>query len=253
MRRFALFQFAAALAALACSDNCAAYRPFTTEDAGVAGKGVPQLELSWDYLSWKHGDHQYFFLAVPIYGVTENLELSAEIPYLVDRPRDEQGVDGIGDTNLVAKYAVFKETGMWPAFTFKGVVKTDSGSSRKSLGSGDIDYSLVAVASKSLGPFMLHANLGYTFVGDNGDPNIRNVYLYGFALDYALSDPFHLVAEIVGNRNPNRRVSDDQATGLVGATYRLSEKIILDAAVRFGVNDSVPEWSTTTGVSLVFQ
>lgn len=40
----------AMLVFLAVCPLCLAYRPLTTEDAGVAGKGVAQLEMSWDYL-----------------------------------------------------------------------------------------------------------------------------------------------------------------------------------------------------------
>lgn len=45
-----------------------AYRPLGTEDAGVAGKGVFQLEVSYDYLKWESGHFEYLFLIVPIYG-----------------------------------------------------------------------------------------------------------------------------------------------------------------------------------------
>lgn len=57
-------------------------------------------------------------------------------------------------------------------------MKTKNGEENKWLGSGDVDYSLVAIASKSLGNLTLHAMLEYKFVGDNGDNHIRNIYLY---------------------------------------------------------------------------
>ena len=43
-----------------------AYRPFGTEDAGVAGKGVIQFEGSWDYLRWNDGMIEKNYLFVPI-------------------------------------------------------------------------------------------------------------------------------------------------------------------------------------------
>jgi hypothetical protein len=41
-------------------ENISAYRPLGTEDAGVAGKGVGQMEISWDYLKW-NGDEEHLF------------------------------------------------------------------------------------------------------------------------------------------------------------------------------------------------
>jgi hypothetical protein len=229
-----------------------AYRPFITEDAGVAGKGVAQLEGSWDYLSWDNDDKENVFLLVPVYGITERIELSLEIPYLLHNPQEEKSERGIGDIIFVGKFLLFEEKDLYPAFTVKGVVKTDSGNEEKGLGSGDWDYSIVAVTSKTIGAFMFHAMLGYTFVGDNGDENIRNVYLYGIAVDYILTEKFHFVSEIVGNGHPDRSEDRDPISGLLGITYALSEKVILDSGIRYGFNDSTPKWNFLMGVSITF-
>lgn len=229
-----------------------AYRPFATEDAGVAGKGVAQMEVSWDYLEWDNDDKENNFLLVPIYGITERIEFSIEIPYMFHDPEDGENENGIGDINIVAKFLLIEEGEKNPAFTIKGVVKTDSGDEDKGLGSGDWDYSLVLAASKTIGDFQLHGMLGYTFVGDNDDDNIRDIYLYGIAVDYGLTENLHLVAEVAGNRHPDRTSDDDPASGLVGATYKVSEHLTLDAGVRFGFNDAMPDWNTTIGMSIIF-
>ena len=64
---------------LVLGNSSFAYRPFGTEDAGVAGKGVVQTETSFDSLKWNDGKTERNFLLVPIYGLTDNLEVSAEI------------------------------------------------------------------------------------------------------------------------------------------------------------------------------
>lgn len=149
-----------------------AYRPFVTEDAGVAGKGVIQLETSWDYLDWDNDDAEHALLFVPIYGITERLELSAEIPYLFHEQED-----GIGDINVVGKFLMLNETEKFPAFTLKGILKTSSGDADRGLGSGDLDYSIVLVTSKGFGSLTLHGMLGYTFVGDMGR-RMSGIYIY---------------------------------------------------------------------------
>lgn len=240
------------LAALVCSPvEGFAYRPFATEDAGVAGLGVAQLELSWDHLKW-NGDKEDMLLFVPVYGLTKGIELSAEIPYHFHDYKGEDRRDGIGDINLAGKFLLMEEKAGYPALVFKSAVKTRSGSEEKGLSSGDMDYHIAAAASKTFGAVSLHGMFGYTFVGDNGDESIRNINLYGLAADYGVTDKFHLTAEIAGNKHPDRTARENPLSGLLGFTQQLSEKLILDAGVRYGFNKAMPKWSTTLGVSVTF-
>lgn len=228
-----------------------AYRPLGTEDAGVAGKGLGQLELSWDYLKWG-GDKENIFLAVPIYGLTERLELSAEIPFLAEKPASEASSEGIGDINLVGKYLLIEENEGHPAFTLKGVLKLDNGDFAQGQGSGDKDYSLFAVSSRTIGNVSVHGHLGYTWVGRDKDENLRNIYLYGLAVDFGVSEALHVVGEIDGNRHPERTGYEAPRVALLGITYKFSEKLTGDIGVRKGLTETAPDWSTTTGVSITF-
>ena len=78
-------------------ETALAYRPFYTEDAGVAGLGIFQTEVSLDYFKWKNGDIDKIFLLVsPIWGPTENVELSTEYlmsftSLLMVQPREALG------------------------------------------------------------------------------------------------------------------------------------------------------------------
>ncbi len=240
---------------LLMAENTFAYRPLGTEDAGVAGQGVAQTEVSWDYLKWDNDelDHENVFLLVPIYGVTEDIEVSMEIPYLI---HDLKGVDsekGIGDVNLVAKYLLIQEGERNPAFAVKGVVKLDNGDYDKGLGSGDKDYSLSAVVSKAIWLITVHGQIGYAWVGDRKDENLRDITLYGIAFDYAMAEPLHILAEVNGNRHPDRIAEeDDPRNALAGITYKISDRLTLDVAYRWGLSDSVPAWSTTIGASITY-
>ena len=234
------------------SGRAYAYRPLATEDAGVAGKGVAQLEVSADYLRWDNGDEEGNLLLVPIYGLTDWWEISLEIPWQLHGPQDEGIRVGIGDMNAVSKFLVLQEGSRRPSVVLKGVVKTNSGNPDHGLGSGDLDYSLVAAASKALGRFTLHAMFGYAFVGDNGDPNIRNIFVYGVAADLDLTERFHLVAEVNGKRHPDRLVSSHPVDGLLGATYRVSDAVTVDGGLRFGFTEAAPSLNTTLGASFTF-
>lgn len=231
-----------------------AYRPLGTEDAGVAGKGVIQAEMSWDYLKWDNDelDQEKVFQVVPIFGVTEALELSIEIPYLVHDIKGGGSEEGTGDINLVAKYLLIPGGKDGPAFALKGVVKMDSGDYDKGLGSGDKDYSIVAVTSDTVGPLTAHIHFGYTWIGKTKDENLRDITIYGIALDYAMTEEFHLLGEYNGSRHPDSTANDDPRVALAGITYKMSDSLTLDAAYRWGLSDSVPKWSTTVGASITY-
>ncbi|MBI5199133.1 MAG: hypothetical protein HZA09_03855, partial [Nitrospirae bacterium] len=62
----------------------------------------------------------------------------------------------------------------------------------------------------------------------------------------------HLVGEINGNRHPDRREKEDPRHILLGVTYEISGKFVLDFAVRRGLTETTPDWSTTAGVSITF-
>ena len=85
------------------------------------------------------------------------------------------------------------------------------------------------------------------------DENLRDITLYGIAVDYALAEPLHVLAEINGNRHPDQTAGEeDPRNALAGITYKVSDNLTLDAAYRWGLSDSVPDWSTTMGASITY-
>lgn len=240
------------LLAFFLTKNLYAYRPFSTEDAGVAGKGVFQTELSYDFLEWKGEDKENVFLVVaPIYGISERVEFSAEIPYLLHNPESGENEQGLGDINLVLK-TLLKEETKTPALVVKVLGKMSNGSKDKGLGSGDKDLGICVAVSKTFGKLTAHSHFGYVFVGDAGDPNIRNIYLYGLALDWQMNEKFNLVGEIAGCRHPDRISTSNPLSLFTGFVYKFSEKFIFDFALKFGLTDASPEFNPALGVSVTY-
>lgn len=229
-----------------------AYRPFITEDAGVAGEGVAQLELSYDYITWSGDENEGQILCVPIYGAWERGEFSLEVPYLFHNFSDTGYVRGSGDINLVGKLLVMNENRWIPTGVIKGVVKTDSGNMNSGLGSGYFDYTIAGVLTKSFENLMLHLTFGWTLIGHGKDDELRNIYLYGAGVDYSLIEKLHLVAEITGNRHPDRSVSEEQVQSALGMIYVLNKSLSFDTAFRAGLSRVSPLWSTTLGLTLSY-
>lgn len=252
MRHKKIFLFFILFGCLFLCKPSFAYRPLGTEDAGVAGKEVAQMEISWDYLKWKNDDFGQIFLLVLIYGINERLEVSTELPYLMHNPKGTNPEKGMGDVNIAAKYLLIQEGEKNPAFTAKGAVKLSNGDFDKGLGSGDVDYSLFAVASKTMGSLGVHGQFGYSWVGRMKDKNLQDITLYGVAADYAITEDLHMLGEINGNRHPAIHITEHQRNVLIGITYKVSDRLILDTAYKWGISDVSPEWNTTAGISITF-
>jgi hypothetical protein len=190
-------------------------------------------------------------LLTAIYGVTRRIELSLDLPFVVVTPDDEPLAAGAGDVGLVGKLQLFEEREEWPAIALRGSVNTASGSERRGLGAGTWDAGLAAVASRTWEPVTVHAMLGYSVVLDGGDDR-QNVHVFGVAADWRITKALHLAAEVTGSGHPERRAGPDPISGLLGLIYDLSDRLVLDAGVRRGFNDSVPAWTVTAGVTLTF-
>jgi len=210
-----------------------AYPPFITEDAAVEEKGKAHIEVSWDHLHWANSEVDNNFLLGIHYGMTDKIETTVEIPYLI-RSADSNE-NGFGDMNLWAKYQLLPETEGRPAFTVKGIVKFPTGDKAKGLGTGGFDASFIAIASKQLGRVMLHTNLGYSFVGKDGNPNLRNTLLYGLAADLTLTEQIHFGTEIAGNTQPDVTIKSNPLIAFVGIIYNISNRASVYGGVPFGL------------------
>ncbi len=138
-----------------------------------------------------------------------------------------------------------------PAFAITGTLKIPTANESKGLGSGEADFGINAIATKNLSKRLaLHLNLGYTLIGED---HVDNALNYSLASQFILSDKWALVGEIVGVNNMNRRHGDDPLSGLIGAYYLITDKIIWDAGLEIGINKAAPDFRFTTGLTLLFK
>ncbi len=227
-----------------------ASRPFVTEHAAVAEKRAIQLETSWDYLKWRNNDREHFLTVVALWGMCDAVELSFEVPFLFHDHVMDHRANGLGDITIATKYLLADERDAFPALVLKTVLKTSTGDARRGLGSGALDYLLVGATTKQFRDLTLHGMLGYTFVGTNGNDDLRDVLLYGIAAEFEITERICLAAELAGNRHPDRRVAQDPHVAMIGAAYKFSDAVTLDASLRVGISTVSPAWNTAVGMSV---
>ncbi|MFH1338590.1 MAG: transporter, partial [Candidatus Omnitrophota bacterium] len=194
-----------------CYSVSFAARPLATDDAGVVDKGHFEVESGMEYVNQL--DKEVALSLVIKRGIIDNLDLGIEIPYkFVDFGQGAK-TDGFDDISIVSKYNFLEETATLPAMSVSFSLKTDSGNDDKSLGTGEKEYGVNAILSKSLDKIALHFNLGYVLKDNLPEQNLRDVLTYGFAIEYPLNDSLNLVGEITGENERRGDFDDNSMSG----------------------------------------
>jgi hypothetical protein len=226
------------------SSDVFACRPFATEDAGVAGRNIAQLEVSYDHTHCGDESDEGQLMFVPIYGVNDRLELSAEIPVGV-----QDRSSGIGDIILAAKYSLGLQTGARPAVSAKAFIKTASGNADAELGSGVAEYGAAVVASAEYGLLTLHLVSGLSTAAESAAHSTVTGDL-GLGSQYRLSNRWTFAGELTASWSDLSSGAEPEASAMAGFIWQVSDALAIDAGYRIGFTDPALGRSVTFGISL---
>lgn len=210
-----------------------AYRPFTTEDAGVGCRGDMFIETSYERTPGPDLSTDEFLL---VYGYSfhDRLEISVETPWVIARPDHRPSHSGIGDVLVSGKLLLLgeiPEDGSTPAgflATLKGAVKTRSGDAGRFTGSGENEYELSLAISRCFGPFTTHLMAGYTWITHRSDDTLSNYYLYGYAMELHLTGKIRLAGELTGKKDTVHHGNRQEIDLLAGILYCPHAGVIFD-------------------------
>ncbi|MFC1480235.1 transporter [Candidatus Omnitrophota bacterium] len=256
MKRVFLFNIiVAALFMLNCR-IAYAVRPLSTEDASVVGRGTGEAEIGFEYARQDNRDDNYAVIFMPIYGITEYMQVSIELPLDIKSHKDEPTLAGLGDITLSLKTLLAPEKGNVPSFSLKTDFKIANGNEEKGFGSGDTDIGFILSATKTFSLITMYGSIGYVFVGDKEKDVFNDAILYGIALEYALTSKLNIVSEIYGEGDlvfVTGAFEEHAINPLVGLNYRIKENIILDTAFKMGISrDKKTEYGIIGGTTISF-
>ncbi len=234
-----------------------ATRPFVSTESAVAlPRSGARLEMGQAYENWNRGDRIYSWLTEFSYSFYGNLDLEVEVPWNVvgGGPGPDQFSDGLGDLRAKAKINFVKGRAANPlALSGQFSVKFPTGSGVTT--SDEVDVRLAGLASKGFGPALVHANLSYTFVGDNGALNINDAW--GIALGTLVEtriDGLSAVGEFFWDQA--RLAGEESRLEMMGGgVLQLTPRLKLDAVIRIGLkpgappSDGAPDYSLGVGFS----
>ncbi len=237
-----------------------AARPLVTDDSGTVGKGKVQLETGVEVSSRKDTEDGVETKekgteasAVLTYGLTDTIDLVAGVPYAW-RKVEEDGVtlfdkNRISDVSLEAKWRFFEKDGL--GLALKPGITLPTGDHEDGFGSGRVTYGITFIASKEFDPFALHFNAGYTR-NENKIDERRDLYAVSLAATYNVVKGLNVVGDVGFERNPDPERGTMPAFGLVGLNYAITDFMIVDAGVKFGLNKQEVDHAFIGGLTFNF-
>ena len=265
--RFRIVWFILATGLLSAT-SAHAQLPFYTDDADTTPKGKFHIELSnehdWLQKSSFPGLRQNTTVFTFNYGLTNHIELGVNAPLIKifnDRSSRLGNSSGIGDTQFGVKVRLLDEHegSKLPATSVVFYVEAPTGSVRKQIGSGLVDYWLYGVLQKSLTKRTTgRLNGGILFSGNEstgllGIESTRGqIFTGNGSLVRNFTPRLRLGAELFGAVTKNFALSRGQLEGQIGGGYMLSQKLELTFGVLGGRYAASPRLGVQVGFAYDF-
>jgi hypothetical protein len=243
--------------------------PFYTDDTDTTPKGKFHIELSnehdWLQKAAFPGKRQNTTILTLNYGLTDRIELDVNAPFIKifsERSSLLGSPSGIGDTQFGAKIRMLneREGSKLPAATVVLYVEAPTGSVRKQVGSGLVDYWLYGVLQKSLTKRTVgRLNGGVLFAGNSSTGLIGiettrgQVFTANGSLVRKFTPRLQLGAEIFGGVTNNFNLSRGQLEGQIGGGYAARPNLELTFGVVAGRFAASPRVGVQVGFAYDFK
>ncbi len=235
--------------------------PLVTDDTGTQGKGKGQVEVGFSYFYDKDNvDELTTFKAeggdvgvgVTI-GLLDSLDVVVGLPYAWYSVRENdvriEHEDGISDITFDVKWRFFEKDG-W-SLALKPGVSLPSGDEDKGLGAGRVSYRMFFIGTKEFEPAALHVSVGYIRNENNADER-KDIWHASVACEVEVIKDLKLLANVGMARSPSTASDNHPAFALGGISYNVSEKITIDAGVKYGLTAPETDWTYLAGITLRF-
>jgi len=171
---------------------------FETETARPLRAGQLEVGAGYEFQHSSEGNETAIPFALEL-GITNRFGLLVEpVAYTAIRPKVGQSASGPGDLEITASYLLRNESGRAPAFALAFEEKLPTARNNL-IGTGKPDHAAYLIASKRLGRFDTHANLGYTIVGSPSGQTLSNRVMGALASEFSLTPSISLYGEVLAS------------------------------------------------------
>lgn len=241
---------------LACAGGAVAGRPLTIDDADPAAPGQFEFESGALYAhddDCRHWDLPFGLTYGLVPGVEAGVGFGGQFEERTEvleaagtaQTRDESG---IGDLTVGAKWQFSESCPLGARHALAASAKFPTADDEKGLGSGETDYDLTWIASRSIGEQAgVHVNVGHSWIGGPDD----DVLHYGLALDCQIMDSVQWVGEVFAERE-TAGGADTVVRYNMGFRWNPSESVTVDLAGGSKLRGDAPDFTATAGLTWAF-
>jgi hypothetical protein len=254
MKNASVFRLAAVAGVVAMASIALAGRPLAIDDADPVDPRQFEIEAGTAYEQSSDCKHWDFPFGLT-YGLFPRIEMGVGFGGQFEKRTEllaESGAEecvrehGVGDLGVGAKWQFIPSCPLGARHALVPSVKfptADDG-----LGSGETDYDLTWIASRSIGEKAgVHVNVGYSWIGGPDD----DVLHYGVALDYQIVDSVQWVGEVFAERELADG-ADTVAQYNTGFRWSPVESLTLDIAGGSKICGDAPDFTGTVGLTWAF-
>ena len=232
-----------------------AYHPLITDDTGTQGRGGFQYELNLEY---GHDSEegvktdQWTIGTTLTYGLFDNLDISAGIPYLYLKERDGEVIkeDGIGDLTFDIKYRFYEKDGL--RIALKPGLSFPTGDYERGFGSGRISGRIFLIIDKEFEAVTLFLNGGY-IRNENKVGERKDLWHMSLAGEYRLMEGLKIVLNTGIEANPEKGSNTHPVFLLGGLVYSVTDSFDLSGGIKTGLNSAETDLSVLAGITLRFK
>lgn len=242
-----LFRRVVCFAVLSTAASFAA-RPLETDDAGIVDVGSIEIELGAAFESDPAAEAWQTGFGIKT-GVLPGVDIGLGYGW---QWVDDNGLteSGCTDLEIGTKWNFLSETNLLPAISLTAAVKLPTADEEKGLGSGETDWDVTFVFSKTLSERLTgHLNAGYGFIKSPEAEDLGDVLHGAAALEVQLLEAWWLTGEVLAERE-REDGADTEWMGNLGLRWTVSENLALDAAAgsALGGGES-PDLFATAGLT----
>jgi len=180
--------------------------PMITDDTGTVPKG--HWEINTAFVVERTADGRTF--GTPLldvnYGLSKNMQLKVEIPWIVQHKNGRRGINGLGNTNIGFRWRFRDENehhriaiSMYPQFEFNN----PTSSVRRGLVDKGPEFLMPIQWETKVGKFGINGDVGYRF--KRGPDEL----MYGVVVGRELNDRLELLGEIHGTGSRSHLVDSE--------------------------------------------
>jgi hypothetical protein len=231
------------------------------DDTCTTSKGHFILEFSGDYYKDEEGSfdtqagqyvknvHKEKVTSTNIYyGLTDKWEIGLTLPYGFIEDSSSGKAHGFSDAIINTKYRFWQEKEAWPSYAVYVDVKLDNGNEDKNLGTGDKNFAINNIFTKTAGNNIFDLNLGYSFV----EGGLDDIFYYAWDWTYNINEKICLCNEIYGETNFKGDFDENAFVYCLSLDYQIHPQVCLEWGTGVGISRASPDYQFSTTVTFNF-